>query len=219
MTRRRLAVLLLTGGAALALGVAAWPFLYARLVAPLALLSWLLLRLFVLSLDERLVWLILTGAVPVALLLALRERIAASPTTAVRNPVVRGHPVDVWRALVEESALGGRRRRAFGWDGLVQLAVSQQALYLRVPADYRLHHRLRTGEVPLPPHLHAFLFPPAPATEPGLRSRIRRILQAPARTLDHLSGRERAAFLWNADEFLTFLEGSLEMPRHDDSRP
>ena len=117
MTRRRLAVLLLTGGAALALGVAAWPFLYARLVAPLALLSWLLLRLFVLSLDERLVWLILTGAVPVALLLALRERIAASPTTAVRNPVVRGHPVESggrsWRSRpsVDE---GGERSAGTG---------------------------------------------------------------------------------------------------------
>ncbi len=213
--RRRLAVVLL-GAAACGAAALAWPWLQARVVAPLALLSWLLLRLFVLSVDQRVWWLAVTCAVPVLLVLALRwpHRPMAAEGAGLPAPA---HPLESWRRLLEQEARGVRERRLMGWDGLAELLVSLAALERRVPADYQLHDALRSGQVPLPPAVHAFAFPPAPPRRARWPGRLRAWLgQAPRRALRRLTGRDLRERRAAIAAVLAYLEDSLELTPHDD---
>ncbi len=213
---RRLALRILVGGMILAAAVPAWPWLRANLVGPFTLAVWLLLRTMVLSVHQAVWWVALVLAAPglVLLLLARRTWIPGVPEGSAR--AARAHPVEVWRALIEETAGGLRPLPTVGWNGFVQLVVSLRSLERRVPPDYRLHDALQRGEVPLPPEVHALLFPP-PRTRPrGVAGALRAWLSAPGRAARRLSGRDRAGRIRSVSHLLTFLERSLEMTAHED---
>lgn len=214
--RRRLALSILLGGAALAAAVLAWPWLRANLVVPLTLTVWLLLRMLVLSIHQGVYWALLVLAVPILLLVMLHRRSSPSHVLEPAVRTARAHPVDAWRWLVEQTAEGVRPLPTIGWNGFVQLAVSLKAVERRAAPDYRLHDALRDGRLPLPPEVHAFLFPPPHARPSGLAGRLRSWADAPRRALRRLSGRERAERLRATSRVLSFLERSLEMTSHDD---
>jgi hypothetical protein len=212
---RRLAAAALAGGLALAAGALAWPWLRAGLLEPLALLAWLLLRVFVLSVDQRVWWLFLVAAAPVLLALALRPRPGVAGRPWVAGPAPRVHPVAGWREQIDQAARGLREQRAFGWDGFVQLTLSLTSLQRRQPPDYLLHEELRSGQLPLPPRVRAFLFPPAPAPASRWARLGLRLRSGPRRAL-RLTGRERRAHLRSISQLLTYLEDALEPTSHDD---
>lgn len=190
---RRLPVLVLSCGTALAAAILAWPWLRANAAEPLALVLWLLLRLLVLSIHQAAYWTALVLAIPVLLWAMLRRRAVsiAAPLPAAR--AMYAHPVDTWRWLVEQTAGGFPVLPSIGWNGFVQLAVSLRAVERRVRPDYRLHDAMRSGEVPLPPEVHAFLFPAPRPPAGGRAARLGRWLsRAPRGVLRRLSGRERA---------------------------
>ncbi len=214
---RRLPVLVLSGGTALAAAVLAWPWLRAYAIEPLALVLWLLLRLLVLSIHQAVYWTALVLAIPVLLWAMLRRRAVfnAGPLPATR--AMYAHPVDTWRWLVEQTADGVPVLPSLGWNGFVQLAVSLRAVERRVPPDYRLHDAMRSGEDPLPPEVHAFLFPAPRPPVGGRAARLGRWLcRVPRGALRRLSGRERAARLRSMSHLLSFLEDSLELTNHDE---
>lgn len=215
LRRRQLAVAVLLAGAGLALCVLAWPWLRAMVILPLATVVWLLLRIFVLSIHRGVYWTALAALVPILLLLLLRRRtaLAALPPAASR-PLLRSHPVETWRWLVEHTARGVRSLPSIGWNGFVQLAVARCALEHRVPGNYQLHDRMRSGEVPLPSAVHAFLFPDL--AQPAHGSLPRRWLERVRLVLRRLTGREREARLRTMSQLLSFLEDSLELPHDDD---
>ncbi len=213
---RRLALRIALGGMTLAAVVLAWPWLQANLVAPLTLAVWLLLRTVVLSVHQGAWWTALVLAAPglLVLLLARRTRLLREP--AVPAPASRAHPVEVWRALIEETASGMRPLPTVGWNGFVQLVVSLRSLERRVPPDYRLHDALQSGELPLPPEVHAFVFPPERTRPRGVAQRLRAWLEAPGRAARRLSGRDRAERLRSMSQLMTYLERSLEMTGHEE---
>jgi hypothetical protein len=213
---RRLALQIVLGGMALAAAVLGWPWLRANLVGPLTLAVWLLLRTLVLSLHQAVWWTALVLAAPalLGLLLARRTRGAYQPEALVR--MARPHPVELWRSVIEETASGLRPLPTVGWNRFVQLVVALQSLERRVPPDYRLHDALWSGQVALPPEVHAFLFPPPRARRRGLAAHLRAWLGAPRRAARRLSGRERADRIRSVSNLMSFLERSLEMTRHEE---
>jgi len=220
---RRRAIGVLAAGAVLAASVLAGPWLWSAVIEPLALVVWLLLRLFVLSVHQAAYWVVLILAGAVLLLGFLLRRARLDEPAPVVPPPPRPHPVESWRWVIEQAALGAPASPAFGWGGFIQLAVSFGAVEHRVPADYLLHDALRAGRVPLPAEVHAFLFPPSeprPATWPARAARLaRRAAGAPRRLLRRLTGQDRAERLAAVERFLSFLETSLEMPSHDHHHP
>jgi MFS family permease len=218
---RRRAIGVLAAGTALAAAVLAGPWLWGAVVGPLALVVWLLLRLFVLSVHQAVYWvaLVLAAAALLVGFLRRRARLGLEPPDPAAPHRRREHPVESWRSLVEQTASGLPATPTFGWGGFVRLVVSLGALEQRVPADYLLHEALRAGQVPLPPDVHAFLFPPSepcPATWAARAARrARRLRGVPRRALRRLTGQDRADRLAAVERCLSFLETSLEMPRHD----
>jgi hypothetical protein len=213
---RRLPLLILLSGAILALSVLAWPWVRQVAVAPVALMGWLLLRVFVLSVHQALYWMALVFAFPVLLWVMLRRRPfpAAEPGPIARAR--RSHPLETWRWVIDQTASGMRPLPSIGWNEFVQMVVSLRALDRHVAPDYLLHDALRDGRVPLPPDVHAFLFPPPPVSPRRRLARLRRWLGTSVTgALRRLSGRERAERLRSMSRLLSFLEESLEIPRHD----
>jgi hypothetical protein len=213
--RRRRGLLVLAAGTALAAGVLAWPWLRTALVEPLALVAWLLLRVFVLSVHHAAWWVaLLLAGTAVLVGFALRRAAAAGPgRPLVTLPPVR--PGDSWRWLIQQTVAGQQPAPAIGWNGFVRLAVSLAALERRAAPDYRVLEELRDGQAPLPAEVHAFLFPPpAPPARWAVRQ-ARRLAGAPRRALRRLSGRDRAERVAAIERLLSFLESSLEVPPHE----
>jgi hypothetical protein len=216
VARRRLAALLLLAAVAAGGAALAWPWLLATVVAPLSLLAWLLLRLFVLSVDQWVWWLALTCAVPALLLLSLRRPPARAAVEGPGLPAPAS-PLEGWRQVLAQELRGVRERRLVGWDGLAQLLVALAALERRVPPDYQVHEALRSGRLPLPPAVHAFAFPPAPPPPARLPARLlSRLRRAPRRALRRLGGRDLRERRAAIAAVLAYLEDSLELPTHDD---
>jgi hypothetical protein len=212
--RRRLAAGLALGLAA-ALAAASWPWLRAEVVPPVALLAWLLLRVFVLSIHQAVFWLAAVAGVAAAAIHGLRAALAEPPVAAPPEASGRRAPgarrawspaVERWRARLA-ARVAGTAVVTWGWDDLVGLCLRACALARRVPADHRLHDAVRAGEVPLPAAVRAHLFPTAPGLPAG---RLRRLLvragRAARAALHRETGRARAERLRAAGEVLSFLE-------------
>ena len=212
---RRRALLVLAGGAGLSAAALAWPWLLAQVIAPLALVFWLLLRLFVLSVHQVAWWMALLLAGAAALGSFLLRRAALAEPSPVTAPASQEHPVEGWRRLIQQAAAGLPVTPAFGWNGFLRLAVSLGALEQRVMPDFLLVEALRAGQVPLPAEIHAFLFPPSAPAGSRFARQLRRLRDAPGRILGRLTGRDRLERLAAVERLLAFLEASLEMPRHD----
>lgn len=209
-SRIRLAAAVLLGAAALALVALFWPWIRAGVVEPLALVCWILLRLFVLSLDQHLYWFLLLAAAPVLLAVLLHRSLRGGPVPVASQGTARLHPVETWRTRIAEASQEIPRGRSLGWDGFVQLVVSLKALERRLPGDYLLLDALRSGEVSLPPAVHGFLFPPAPSAGRGLTGRLGRLALIPRQVFGRLSGRGRAARLRTVAQLISYLEDCLE---------
>lgn len=214
MSRRRRAAAILAAGVTLAGLIVGWPWLRPAVLEPGALLLWVLLRLFVLSVHQAVFWTGLVLAAAASLLALLRAHaiipLLLDPPTPAWRP--RG-PVESWRQRIDRAADGAPPAPTIGWDGFLQLVVSLQALELRVPADHRLYDALRDGRVPLPPSVHAYLFAATPP-RPGGAHPLRPLWGRLTEHLRRRSNRDRARRLSRLSELLSYLEDSLEIPRH-----
>ena len=143
-------------------------FLLARdftsgLVGSLALSAWLFLRVFVLSVDQAIYWiLIICGAIFVLLARIsqawqAREQAEEPESGQGLVPSARPRRVEDWRSLLADmtkSPLDARLTR----QDLLDLLVQAYALETRVSANYLVAEAYKRREIPMPEELHAFLF-------------------------------------------------------------
>jgi hypothetical protein len=153
---------------ALAASAAVALFLLARgfasgLLGSLALSAWLFVRVFVLSVDQAIYWvLIVCGAIFVLLARisqAWQAREQAEEPESGPGPGSRARPrrVEEWRSLLADmtkSPLDAHLTR----QDLLDLLVQAHALETRVGANYLVAEAYKRREIPMPEELHAFLF-------------------------------------------------------------
>jgi hypothetical protein len=222
MTNRQRLAIGFVGLAALALlGVLFWPFIAAEIISPVALLAWLLLRIFVLSVSQQTYW---YGAVFVLLFSLFRlwpQSLIKQPSFERRlggNFAVR--TFERWHSMfsLSDDDLHSIRIRNLRWE-LVRLLLSLYATKQHSDADLKLHEALQRREIELPDTFHAFLFPGEPLAKP--RSFLRRVQGfwlLPLKWTRHraLQQQKRTECYRRIDEVLRFLEKSLEMNDGDD---
>ena len=200
------------------LSVLFWPFIAAEIIAPIALLAWLLLRIFVLSIGQQTYW----YAAAFVLLLSLFRLWPRSPG----NPSFEKHAggnvaiktFERWRSMFLLTDHDLHSLRNLRWE-LVRLLLSLYATKQHSEADLKLHEALQRREIDLPDSIHAFLFAGETPAKP--RSFLRRMLDFwlfPLKWARHraLQQQERAECHRRIDDVLCFLEKSLEM--NDDDR-
>jgi hypothetical protein len=217
--RPRGIVALSLAGTVLVLGLAFPQILFENVILPTATLLWLLLRIFVLSIDQQVYWWgVISLAAAVVLVLLLRE----SPGTAFSHSTRLSTAWDPSRRWRESLLLNVRSepdkdtfRRELSWL-LTSLYASERPGF----AKYQVREAFLQGRISLPPSVHAFLFSsttPAPLppflSHPvvNLRMKIKSLGQALQRQARRRSGQDTADYFNSIDEVLSFMETSLEM--------
>jgi Ca2+/Na+ antiporter len=201
-------------------GLLFWPFILNEIIMPTSLAVWVLLRIFVLSIDQAYYWVAIIFIA--ALFLFLRLLPPPHPTIESEdsqhsNATMR--TLDYWRSLfnlIDQRVQDDEMLK----KELARLLLSLYATKQRTLADFRLYDALQQGKIPLPEQMHAFLFPEEPQpVERSLITNIRRLVQSirntPRKWIRRWTGQETAERYRMIDEILCFMETSLEMKNDD----
>jgi hypothetical protein len=201
-------------------GLLFWPFVLAEIITPTSLAAWVLLRIFVLSVDQHAYWMAIIFITSIFLFLRLLP--PSRPTLQAEefqrlNETMR--TLDYWRSLfylVDQRVQNDEMLK----KGLARMLLSQYATQQHMLADFRLYEALQRGEVPLPEEMRAFLF--AQELQPAERSVLARVRQraqsirnTPRRWIRRWTGQESAERYRMVDQILCWMETSLEMKNDD----
>jgi hypothetical protein len=193
------------------------PAVWSVLVVPVALVAWLVLRIFM-SIDQQVWWgiIIFIGLVYVYARLAT-ALVFGSPqqqpeTNAALDSFKHWHET----MLLTESDMD---RSNFLKRNLATLLVSIIASEQERPVGMELFDALKQGDIEIPPEVYDFLLAEQPATTSwslsGAWGRLRRL---PRRWLDHWSGRDKAAYYRSISASLAYMEAYLEI-ENDSGNP
>lgn len=190
-----------------------WPFIATEIIAPIALLAWLLLRIFVLSIDQQTYWYGMAFVVFVSLFRLWPRDFTEQPFERHAGGNVALRDLGRWRSYFVLTDHDLQSLRNLRWE-LVRLLLTLYATKQHAQADLRLHEALQRREIALPETIHAFLFPADPPVKP--RSYLRRVRDFWLAPLSWARRRallrqQRAECLRRIDEVLGFIEQSLEM--------
>ncbi len=205
---------------ALFVGLLFWPFILNEILTPISLATWVLLRVFVLSLDQKYYWMAIIFVTAMFLFLRLlppSRPTAQSEDARQLNAAMR--TLDYWNSLF---SLIDRRVQDDDMlkKGLARLLLSHYATQQHVLADFHLYDALKQRKIPFPEPIHAFLFAEEPQPQgQSWAAKIRNLAQSmrdtPRRWIRRWTGQEAADRYRMVDEILCFMENSLEMKNDD----
>jgi hypothetical protein len=197
------------------LGMIFWPFILNELITPISLVIWLLLRLLVLSIDQKYYWAAIIFVVLFFLYRLLPQGQAADrPEESLEaNATIRS--ISYWRSLFTFTDQAVRDEKNLKRE-LIRLLLSLYATKQRTAADFGLYEALQRSEIPLPEHIHDFLFwEEPPKTGSPLKKLVQAISNTPQKWIRHWTGQETAEHYRMIAEVLSFMETSLEMKNDD----
>jgi hypothetical protein len=192
-----------------------WPLVMSEFIQPVSLVIWLVLRTFVLSVDQQYYWWGLIFVVVIFLfrLIPHAEPVEEETQANSFNETIRS--IEHWRTLFIPDE-NSRYHDQFLEREFTHLLVTMYAAHLHVASDYHLHEQLREGEIPLPENIRSFIFKENKIPEKRtVKSVIRSIWTAPRRWWDESAARKKAENNRTIEEILAFFETTLEID-HDD---
>lgn len=201
----------------LLLGMFFWPFILDNIITPTALVAWLLLRIFILSIDQKYYW----GASIIVVFVFLFRLLAQDLVTTKSGdtPVVNETIINIghWRNIFIATDDGIRDEKLLK-QKLVNLLLSLYASKQHTITNYLVHEALKKGELPLPEHIFTFLFPDEPEKSKRSLSRLlQSVRSAPRKWIRRWTGQETAEHYQMIDEVLRFIETSMEV-KYDDGK-
>jgi hypothetical protein len=208
---RRMVGIILLSSIILLVGMLFSSFILKNIIEPTSLATWVLLRIFVLSIDQKYYWgaIIFVVAIFLFRLLPQDQSVIQSEYFLDSNATIK--TVEYWRILFaltgnvpyDEEAL---RRQ------LIHLLLSLYASKQRTSSNFLLYDALQKGELPLPEHIHAFLFPDQPKKSKwSVDKFIQSIRTAPRKWMRRWTGQDTAEHYRMINEVLSFMETSMEM--------
>jgi hypothetical protein len=214
-TSRRMVALILFISIVLLLGMFFWPFILNEVIQPTSLVIWLLLRIFVLSIGQQSYWIAIIFVAVFCLIRILpQEQIPAPPGNFhVSNPTLK--TIEYWRSLCKLTKDDVRGEVILKRE-LIQLLLAFYSSKQHTSANFGIYEALQRGEIPLPEHIHTFLFLNEPReTGRPFKKLMHSIRNSPTKWLHRWTGEETAEYYQIIDEVLSFLEISLEMKNDD----
>jgi hypothetical protein len=209
---RRITIAIILGTVLLMACLLFEPFVMNNILVPIAAAIWLLLRIFVLSVDQIIYWLGLAVLGFMILVFRVIHTLIFRPA-----PVKMENPPDpslalmnaeAWRNRIELAA-GGRAEQALLKRELAWVLVSMYTFGRSGSAYLEVYEPLRQRKLPLPEEVWSFIFEQEP---PGRKvGWVQSIRQAAQSRLQKWSGRETAEYYQAIAEVLSFMETSLEM--------
>jgi len=196
-------------------GMFFWPFILNEIITPIALAAWILLRIFILSIDQKYYW----GAIIFIVVLFLfrllpQDQIAIpSEDSQATNETIK--TIGYWHFLFTPTGRDVQNEKTLKRE-LIHLLLSLYASKQRTSTNFRLYDALQMGELPLPEHIHTFLFPDEPKESRwSLKKIIQSVRNALRKWMRHRTGQEAKEYNQMIDDVLSFMETSLEMKNDD----
>jgi hypothetical protein len=204
--------LVISLGALFLIGVLFEPFVVDKILVPIAAAIWLLLRIFVFSVDQKYYWFVLlVVGFPFVLCRAinlLSYRLRSTRMDRSPDASVALMSAEVWRNSIALAA-GGKEARTALKHELGRVLVSLYTFRRSGSAYFEVYEPLRQGKIPLPEGVHAFIF--AKGSSVRKLNRWQSIRLAAQNWFRKWTGREAAECHLAVDEVLDFMEASLEM--------
>jgi hypothetical protein len=198
---------------ALLAGVLFWPVILNEIITPVSIVVWLLLRILVLSIDQKYYWgaIIFVAAFFIYRFLPQQHNDVELDDSQDSNSTLR--TIGYWRnlfAFTDQHLLDEKTLKR----ELVRLLISFYATKQYTTANFRLYEALQQGELPLPEHIHRYLFFEEPkGAKHSLKQRIQSIRLAPQKWIRRLTGQETVEHNRMIDEVLGFMESELEIKK------
>jgi len=200
----------------LLLGLVYWPFILNEIITPTALVVWLFLRIFVLSIDQKYYWGAGILLVLVFLLRLLSQEQITVPSGSNRASNETLLNIEHWRLLFTATEDGDRAEGGLRQE-LIHLLLLHYASKQLTATSYALYEALERDELPLPERLHAYLFPGELERSKGSISKVIGSLRAaPRKWMRRWTGQETAEHYRMIAEVLRFMETSEEMKNDDE---
>jgi len=192
-------------------GMLFWPFILNEIITPISLVFWLLLRIFVLSIDQKYYW----AAIIFIVLFFLYRFLPPDRSTVqfgdFQNSNATMRTVGFWHSLFTLAKYDTRDEKNLKRE-LARLLLSLYATKQRTSADFGLYEALQKGEIPIPEHIHTFLFlEEPPEARPSFKKLVQSVRNIPRKWIRRWTGQETAEYFRMIDEVLGFMETSLEM--------
>jgi hypothetical protein len=208
---RRLAIFILLAAIFLFAGVLFWPFILNEIIRPIALVVWLFLRIFVLSIGQGVYWIaiILVTLIFLARLLSRSQTSLPIDESLDSNETI--NTIRYWRIQFSLNDSSPRDVKIIRRE-LAYLLASLYASKQRTTTNYGIYDALQRGQIPLPERLHTFLFPEEPQ-ESGrsIKKLFQSIRQIPRKLIRKWTGQETAEQYRMIEEVLGYMEKSLEV--------
>jgi hypothetical protein len=192
-------------------GILFWPFILNGIIEPAALVVWVLLRLFVLSIDQRVYWTVIILLPLVFLFRILSPGLAVPSAEGSLGSNETINTIDYWRSRFRLNDATEIDEKALKRE-LTHLLASHYASKSHTEASFEIFDALQRGEIPLPVHIHTFLFPEK-ELEAGhpIKRLLRSIQRAPRKWIRRWIGEEKAEQYRMIEAVLDFMETSLEI--------
>jgi hypothetical protein len=187
-----------------------WSAIYDYIIMPIALTVWLLLRIFILSIDQKYYWWALIFAALVIAYRLLQSGKSAAP--AQNNPENNETmtAIDRWHSLFSLVDNHTRDEKALKQE-LIHLVASVYASKQHVSPNFLFYDALKNGEISLPAHVHAYLFPDdSPKKSRSLKTLAQNTRQAARKWLRQWNGQAAADHYRMINEILNIVDTSLE---------
>jgi hypothetical protein len=212
---RRLVIFCFILSAILFVGMLFGPFILNEIIAPVSVVVWLLLRLLVLSIDQKYYW---GGIIFVVVFFLVRflpqgQSELLSDESPDSNAVMK--TIGYWRNLFILTDQHVQDEKTLKRE-LIRLLLSFYATKQQTTANFWLYEALERGEIFLPEQIRPFLFPEEPqATNRSLKKRLQSLRNAPQKWIRRITGQETAEHYRMINEVLSFMETALEMKNDD----
>lgn len=214
-TSQRVVLASLVAAIILLAGLLFWPFLFNNVIKPTALVIWLLLRILVLSIDQQYYWYTLIFVVGIFLfrILSYSQETVLPDVYPESNTTLDS--IEFWRVRFAGDSYNSWDEKALK-RGLLQLLISLYTLDQNASNNFDLYEAVQQGGIPLPEHIHAFLFSQEPRESGHFIIRFfRSIRDTPRNWIHRLTGKAKAEQIQRITEVLSFIETSLEIKNED----
>jgi len=212
---RRMISIILFGSIILLVGMLFSQFILKNIIEPTSLATWVLLRIFVLSINQGFYWGAIIFVTAVFLFRLLFDDQTTNPPRDFpdANDTVRA--IEYWRSRYTLTNPNLYDNKALRRE-LIHLVASLYASKQRSSPSFIIYDALQWGQIPLPDHIHSFLFPvePEESTRPLIKL-MRSVREKPQKWFRRWSGQETKEYHRMIDEILSYLETSLEIENDD----
>jgi hypothetical protein len=195
-------------------GLLFWPFILSNIIQPTALVVWLLLRILVLSIDQKYYWYALIFVAAIFLYRVLSHaRETVQPDVYLETNATLSN-IEYWRVRFAGNSHNIWDNKTLKRD-LRHLVVSCYASNHNTSNNFDLYQALEQGEFPLPKHIRDFLFSQDPQPDHSIKGFFRSIRATPRKWIHRWTGQEEAEHYQRIAEVLSFMETSLEIKNDD----